>query len=78
MDRYYNRSRIHSALGYCSPEEFENRRKTQSGAPLAGVVCPIDEVCTNEMSLPSEHGLGIRETCSARPKLCVAVSGVPA
>jgi len=38
IDRYYNRSRLHSALGYCSPEEFENRRKTQSGAPLAGVI----------------------------------------
>jgi putative transposase len=38
IDRYYNRSRLHSALGYCSPEEFENRRNTQSGAPLAGVI----------------------------------------
>ena len=38
IDRYYNRSRLHSALGYCSPEEFENRRKTQSRAPLAGVI----------------------------------------
>jgi len=38
IDRYYNRSRLHSALGYCSPEEFENRRKTESGAPLAGVI----------------------------------------
>ena len=38
IDRYYNRSRLHSALGYCSPEEFEKRRNTQSGAPLAGVI----------------------------------------
>jgi putative transposase len=38
IDRYYNRLRLHSALGYCSPEEFERRRKAQSGASLAGVM----------------------------------------
>jgi transposase InsO family protein len=27
IEQYYNRQRLHSALGYCSPEEFE--RKTE-------------------------------------------------
>jgi putative transposase len=27
LEQYYNRQRLHSALGYCSPEEFE--RKTE-------------------------------------------------
>jgi putative transposase len=38
IDRYYNRLRLHSALGYCSPEEFESRRKTRSGTLLTGVM----------------------------------------
>jgi putative transposase len=37
IEGYYNRSRLHSALGYCPPEEFENPRAAQSGALLAGV-----------------------------------------
>lgn len=37
-DQYYNRSRLHSALGYCPPEDFENRRAAQSGAPPAGIM----------------------------------------
>src|ERR1700736_4964082 len=27
IEQYYNRQRLHSALGYCSPEEFEQQAK---------------------------------------------------
>jgi len=31
IERYYNRQRLHSALGYCSPEEFERQAASDSG-----------------------------------------------
>ena len=31
IEQYYNRQRAHSALGYCSPEEFEQRAGCQNG-----------------------------------------------
>ena len=27
IEKYYNQQRLHSALGYCSPEEFEQQAK---------------------------------------------------
>lgn len=33
IDRYYNRCRLHSALRYSSPEEFEKRTQTREKEP---------------------------------------------
>jgi transposase InsO family protein len=30
IERYYNECRLHSALGYCSPEEFEKESQVES------------------------------------------------
>ena len=32
IEQYYNRQRLHSALGYRSPEEFEQQHGQQNGA----------------------------------------------
>ena len=36
IERYYNGKRLHSALGYCSPEEFEQRTRNESEATTLG------------------------------------------
>jgi len=32
IERYYNRKRLHSSLGYCPPEEFEQQAQPENGA----------------------------------------------
>jgi transposase InsO family protein len=36
IERYYNRLRLHSALGYCSPEEFERRTASDCSSDSKG------------------------------------------
>jgi putative transposase len=36
IEEYYNRQRLHSALGYRSPEEFEQQRERQNSADSTG------------------------------------------
>ncbi len=40
IDQFYSVQRLHSALDYCSPEEFE---VTQGRLPLAGMSFPRHE-----------------------------------
>jgi putative transposase len=39
IERFYNRVRLHAALGYCSPEEFEQKQRglTVSAPPSASI-----------------------------------------
>jgi transposase InsO family protein len=36
IERYYNRLRLHSALGYRSPEEFEGQNRTSTVVETSG------------------------------------------
>jgi putative transposase len=38
IERYYNRTRLHSALGYCSPEEFEQQTERDVPTTIGATV----------------------------------------
>ena len=41
IERYYNTRRLHSALGYCSPEEFENKSQAESDKASSAAVITL-------------------------------------
>ena len=65
IDQYYNRTRLHSALGYRSPEEFE--RAVAAGHPHGAATMqffrPTEAFSSEELSEEAE-----RET--RKPQVC--------
>jgi transposase InsO family protein len=54
IEQYYNRQRLHSALGYRSPEEFERESGRTNSADSSGA--PVEFVVDDENSENEERG----------------------
>jgi hypothetical protein len=54
--RYYNRKRLHSALEYCPPEEFEQQTEMENGATtiLGAIVRFFPESLTDSEQVARE------------------------
>jgi len=79
IDRYYNCTRLHSALGYRSPAEFEN--ESESGTARANVVGDVLKVCGQAQHLrvaieaPSSNSSGFSDLFrSTEPDVCQSQS----
>jgi len=59
LDIYYNRQRLHSALGYRTPTEFEE----EGGSPVAEAIADAPK-----MSF-FRHGKSIDPMCDSNPRL---------
>jgi hypothetical protein len=46
IERYYNRKRLHSALGYRSPEEFEQAQSPDPTLKAATLTCSFGKAST--------------------------------
>ena len=56
IERYYNRSRLHSALGYCSPVNFEERAHADQGPThAAAAITFLDGTRTYAFPLGNEQ-----------------------
>lgn len=58
IERYYNESRLHSALGYCSPEKFEESSQVKSERASAAAVMTFlgpGSVCDAQLSQRGVH-----------------------
>ncbi len=78
IERYYNRIRLHSALGYLPPEEFEQRRGQRSirpGGQLCGCKHELFQASGN-LSMGSEtrsRSVGSRIASTPRPILSMSL-----
>ena len=70
IERYYNQVRLHSALGYCSPDEFEQRANIGPGEAMgiASTVRFFPE--TSENASTEMAGEGTQRRPFPRPLLC--------
>ena len=74
IENYYNRCRLHSALGYRSPEEFENELEDRNGdASFGTATMTVFKTLTGIQD--SELGLcDFRRTCGSEtvyPSICL-------
>ena len=51
IERYYNQQRLHSALGYCTPHEFEQKSGNAGVAALHSPPDPIPARRINQMTV---------------------------
>jgi len=66
IEEYYNRQRLHSALGYRSPEEFEQQRERENSADSTGATVHfIVNDGNSENEEKSSTGLSVEEDSNA-------------